>query len=125
MPFESDMYFRWMADNLWLFVPLAGEVREFFKTIPGYPFQAGPGLGMSEAMKMLEELRTRAFPLVGKARDRSAEFNRRCCDAPQQALPAVRDVLPLLAWRSPFRVCALGLPSIKLRDPAASQPDHG
>jgi arylsulfatase A-like enzyme len=73
MPFESAMYFRWMADHLWLFVPIAQQVREFFATIPDYPFQAGPGLDMSnvnymtlramKAMKMLEELQKQGFPV--------------------------------------------------------------
>jgi arylsulfatase len=63
MPFESQMYFRWMADHLWLFVPIAQQVRELFATIPDYPFQAGTGLNMSnvdymtlKTMKVLKML---------------------------------------------------------------------
>ncbi len=38
---ESDMYLRWMADNMWLFVPIAGIVQEFVGSLEGYPFQEG------------------------------------------------------------------------------------
>jgi len=41
MPHESQMYLRWYADNMWLFVPIGQKVKEFLVTIPQYPFQAG------------------------------------------------------------------------------------
>jgi len=41
MPSESQMYLRWYADNMWLFVPIGQKVKEFLVTIPQYPFQAG------------------------------------------------------------------------------------
>ena len=37
---EATMgYLRWYADNMWLFVPIQGKLRDFFVTIPEYPFQ--------------------------------------------------------------------------------------
>ncbi len=44
MPFHSDMYIRWYADNIWLFVPVGGKIKEFLSTIPDYPFQEGAGM---------------------------------------------------------------------------------
>jgi arylsulfatase len=41
---ESAMYLRWMADNMWLFVPIQGEIQKFLATIPKYPFQEGQSL---------------------------------------------------------------------------------
>ncbi|MDK9738184.1 arylsulfatase [Vibrio sp. D404a] len=38
-PHESGMYLRWMADNMWLFVPVGGQVQEFMATLPDYPMQ--------------------------------------------------------------------------------------
>ena len=70
---EGEMgYLRWFADNMWLFVPVQAKLREFFETIPGYPFQEGSSLSAGginynslkamKAMKMLEELEER-FPV--------------------------------------------------------------
>ena len=63
---ESEMYMRWYADNIWLFVPVQAEVSEFFATIPNYPFQEGAALSVGNigyqtlkaqgALKQLEEL---------------------------------------------------------------------
>ncbi|GLX85998.1 arylsulfatase [Thalassotalea loyana] len=44
---ESQMYLRWYADNMWLFVPLQKKVKEFMGTIKGYPFQPGSSLSAS------------------------------------------------------------------------------
>ena len=44
MPHESDMYIRWYADNMWLFVPVQDKLKDFFMTIPQYPFQEGMAL---------------------------------------------------------------------------------
>jgi arylsulfatase len=44
MPHESAMYIRWMADNMWLFVPVQDKLQEFFVTIKDYPFQEGANL---------------------------------------------------------------------------------
>ena len=34
-------YLRWYADNMWIFVPIQGVIKEFLSTIPDYPFQEG------------------------------------------------------------------------------------
>jgi len=70
---EGEMgYLRWYGDNMWLFVPVQAKLAEFFKTIPGYPFQEGSSLSAGginynslkamKALKMLEELEQR-FPV--------------------------------------------------------------
>lgn len=41
---ESQMYLRWYADNMWLFVPMQQKVKEFMGTLQGYPFQPGSTL---------------------------------------------------------------------------------
>jgi arylsulfatase len=70
-PFESAMdesgaWENWTFENLWLFVPIQVEVKNFLSTIPGYPFQAGSSLSAggvnysliekARAMKNLEGL---------------------------------------------------------------------
>jgi arylsulfatase len=40
---ESAMYVRWMIDNMWLFVPIANEVKDFLGSLEGYPMQQGAG----------------------------------------------------------------------------------
>lgn len=44
---ESHMYLRWYADNMWLFVPVQGEIRNFLATLPDYPFQPSQALNAS------------------------------------------------------------------------------
>jgi arylsulfatase len=44
---ESEMYLRWMADNMWLFVPIQQELQGFFSDLSDYPFQEGLSLNMS------------------------------------------------------------------------------
>jgi arylsulfatase A-like enzyme len=66
MPHESQMYLRWYADNMWLFVPVGQKVKEFLTTIPQYPFQAGEllhpadinykTLTVAGALKKMQEL---------------------------------------------------------------------
>ena len=60
---ESDMYIRWYADNMWLFVPIQTKIQEFLATIPDYPFQEGQALNAAginyqslKALKVLEQL---------------------------------------------------------------------
>ena len=36
-PHESGLYFRWYADNIWLFVPVQQKLKEFLTTLPEYP----------------------------------------------------------------------------------------
>jgi arylsulfatase len=73
MPHEGEMgYLRWYADNMWLFVPVQGVIKEFLATIPGYPFQEGSTLNAAginyqslkagAALKRLEEIETIARP---------------------------------------------------------------
>ena len=61
MPFESQMYMRWMADNMWLFIPVGQKVREFLTTIPQYPFQEGAGFNPADvnyqSLKALQALK--------------------------------------------------------------------
>ena len=69
---ESSMYIRWYADNMWLFVPIQGQLQNFFATIPDYPFQEGSSLSAAginynslkamKAMNMLKELKEQ-FPV--------------------------------------------------------------
>ena len=70
---EADMgYLRWYGDNMWLFVPVQEKLKEFFMTIPNFPFQEGSSLSAGginygslkamKAMKMLEGLEQR-FPV--------------------------------------------------------------
>ncbi|MEM6675002.1 MAG: arylsulfatase [Planctomycetota bacterium] len=69
---EGEMgYLRWYGDNMWLFVPVQAKLREFFTTIPDFPFQEGSSLtagGINytslkamKALQMLDELEER-FP---------------------------------------------------------------
>ena len=65
-------YLRWYVDNMWLFVPIQQKLKEFFVTIPRYPFQEGSSLSAGginynslkamKAMNMLKELEQR-FPV--------------------------------------------------------------
>ncbi|HEY6385990.1 MAG TPA: arylsulfatase [Candidatus Acidoferrum sp.] len=65
-PHESQLYGRWYADNMWLFVPIVQKVKQFLGSIPQYPFQEGPSLNagnidhntlkVAQALKQLEQL---------------------------------------------------------------------
>jgi len=48
MPFDSSFYVGWMGNNMWLFVPVSGKVKEFLATIPQYPFQEGSSMNPSK-----------------------------------------------------------------------------
>ena len=43
-PFESQMYVRWYADLLWLFVPVGQKLKQFFADFEAYPYQTGTAL---------------------------------------------------------------------------------
>jgi arylsulfatase len=72
MPFHSDMYMRWYADNIWLFVPVQQKLKEFLVTLPQFPFQEGSSLNAANinygtlkaaaALKKLHELESLAPP---------------------------------------------------------------
>jgi arylsulfatase len=60
---ESEMYIRWMGDNMWLFVPVQEEIQKFLATMEGYPFQEGLSLNAGninyrslKALKILKQL---------------------------------------------------------------------
>ena len=60
---DSEMYIRWMGDNMWLFVPVQEEIQKFLATMEGYPFQEGLSLNAGninyrslKAMKILQQL---------------------------------------------------------------------
>jgi arylsulfatase A-like enzyme len=69
---ESPLYFRWYADNIWLFVPVQQKLKAFLLTLPEYPFQQGSSLNASninyttlqtmQAMKRLHELESLSPP---------------------------------------------------------------
>jgi arylsulfatase A-like enzyme len=69
---DSQMYMRWYADQMWLFVPVQEKIKEFLGTIPGFPFQEGSSLSASGinyqtlkaagAMKRLQELESLSSP---------------------------------------------------------------
>jgi arylsulfatase len=71
-PHESGMYIRWYADNIWLFVPVQQQLKEFLTTLPDYPFQQGSSLNAAginynslqamQAMKRLQELESLPAP---------------------------------------------------------------
>jgi arylsulfatase len=65
---ESEMYIRWMADNMWLFVPIQAEIQKFLTTMDGYPFQEGQSLNASginyrslKALKILEQIKEKGL----------------------------------------------------------------
>ena len=62
------MYIRWMADNMWLFVPIQEEIQKFLSTIPDYPFQEGMPLNAGninyttlKAANILEKIRKKGL----------------------------------------------------------------
>jgi arylsulfatase A-like enzyme len=69
---DSQMYMRWYADQMWLFVPVQQKIKDFLGTIPGFPFQEGSSLSASGinyqtlkaagAMKRLQELESISSP---------------------------------------------------------------
>ena len=44
---EGEMYVRWYADNMWLFVPVQQKIKEFFLSLGDYPMQKGSSLTAS------------------------------------------------------------------------------
>lgn len=60
---ESEMYLRWYADNMWLFVPIQQRVGTFLKSLEGYPMQEGMSLNAGginyrslKAMEVLKQI---------------------------------------------------------------------
>ena len=65
---ESAMYLRWMADNMWLFVPVQVEIQNFLATLDGYPFQEGMPLNAGginyrslKALKILDQIKEKGL----------------------------------------------------------------
>jgi len=65
---ESAMYLRWMADNMWLFVPVQVEIQNFLATLEGYPFQEGMPLNAGginyrslKALKILDQIKEKGL----------------------------------------------------------------
>ena len=54
-------YFRWYADNLWLFVPAQGVIQRFFADYDKYSHQEGSSLSAAgindNSMKMMEVMK--------------------------------------------------------------------
>ncbi len=69
---ESDMYIRWYADNMWLFVPVQSVIKEFLATIDDFPFQSGASLNAAginyntlraeKALQRLQDIETIGRP---------------------------------------------------------------
>lgn len=57
------MYLRWMADNMWLFVPIQDEILKLLGSMKDYPFQEGQSLNAGginykslKAIQILQQL---------------------------------------------------------------------
>jgi arylsulfatase len=72
-PHEAEMgYLRWYADNMWIFVPVQGVIKDFLGTLTGFPFQEGSSLNAAginygtlkaaAAMERLGQLETISRP---------------------------------------------------------------
>jgi arylsulfatase len=69
---DSQMYMRWYADQMWLFIPIQQKIKEFLGTIAGFPFQEGTSLNAAginyqtlraaEALKRLNEIQSISSP---------------------------------------------------------------
>ena len=53
-PHESELYLRWMADNMWLFVPAQEYIGKFLMTFKEFPARTGSALSIDQVMKKLE-----------------------------------------------------------------------
>ena len=72
MALESSMYMRWYGDNIWLFVPVQAQIKNFLVTIPQFPFQEGSSLNAAginyqtlkaaAALKRLNDIETLGAP---------------------------------------------------------------
>ncbi|HBH48966.1 MAG TPA: arylsulfatase [Bacteroidales bacterium] len=51
---NSAMYMRWMADNMWLFVPAQTYVGEFLQTFKEFPPVMGSSLSVDNVLKSLQ-----------------------------------------------------------------------
>ncbi len=51
---ESEMYLRWMVDNMWLFVPAQTFSRQWLESFKDFPPRGGTTLGIDGVIKQLE-----------------------------------------------------------------------
>ena len=51
--YESSMYIRWFADNMWIFVPAQTYVAEFLQTFKEFPPVNGGSLGVDKVVQSL------------------------------------------------------------------------
>ncbi len=65
---ESELYTRWMIDNMWLFVPIQKQIATFIGSLEGYPFRKGQALNAAginyqslKAMKILEQIKKKGL----------------------------------------------------------------
>jgi arylsulfatase len=60
-PYDSAMYMRWYADQMWLMVPAGEKIKGFLGSLDGYPFQAGSSLNAAginyQSLKALDALK--------------------------------------------------------------------
>ena len=52
---ESRMYMRWMADNMWLFVPAQQYVSQFLMTFKEFPAEGGSSLSIDAVLKAMTD----------------------------------------------------------------------
>ena len=54
-PFESELYIRWLGDQMWLFVPLQDQVKKFLSTFMEFPQRQPVGsLSIDKVLKAME-----------------------------------------------------------------------
>jgi arylsulfatase len=54
-PIESKMYLRWMADQMWTFVPAQAYVREFLSTFKEFPPVQGSSLSVDKVLQSMTQ----------------------------------------------------------------------
>jgi arylsulfatase len=50
---ESVLYMRWMADNMWLFVPAQDYIGQFLSTFQDFPPRRGSSLSVNEVLQQI------------------------------------------------------------------------
>jgi arylsulfatase len=54
-PFESELYLRWMADQMWLFVPAQQYIGQFLSTFKDFPPVRGSSLSVDAVLKSITD----------------------------------------------------------------------
>jgi arylsulfatase len=52
--FESELYIRWMADNMWLFVPAKDYIGGFLQTFLEFPARRGSSLSIDAVLQSIQ-----------------------------------------------------------------------